>query len=378
MATVAVYTCGHCGGLVAKAATTCPHCYVSLVGIQCHECHFSGGVSDFVGDRCPRCGSIVYTGPSIVATGPKPKERRLPGQKSPAAHGWASAAIPGLGTMLCGNTRRGLLILGLSVLMLFGVTAVIAGLAGSGAPPVGSWLALPIWVWGIVDGYRSAQQWNLAHPPLAQAAASAPAAPPVVPTGNMPPLASLPAAPPASDVHITFDKAGKVSMVDVPQGRWTTTTKGDATFHAQRGPTLLYAAETLKKLGDIPGLTYYVVETLDGSLGRDVFGFYTETPIKAFGLAPGSTVGVDTSVEMGRLSASGDQMKQASTIANIRSVGKYACLVLMMECGRCGYESPVETEPGPLSRQCYCCGASNTGSRGSITVMVAPDHVVEI
>ena len=374
MATVAVYTCGHCGAPVAKAATTCPHCYVSLVGIQCQKCHFSGGFSDFVGDRCPRCGSIV-------TTGPKTKERRLPGQKSPAAHGWASAAIPGLGTMLCGNTRRGLLILGLSVLMLFGVNAVIVGLAGSGAPPVGSWLALPIWVWGIVDGYRSARQWNLAPPPLAQAAASAPAAPPVVPTGTMAPSAKpapLTAASPASDVHVTFDEAGKVSVVEVPQGRWGTTKKGDAGFHAQRGPTLLYAAETLKKLGDIPGLTYYVVETPDGSLGRDIFGFYTETPIKTFGLTPGSTVGVDTSVEMGRLTGSGDQMKQASTIANLRSVGKYSFLVLMMECGRCGYESPVETEPGPLSRQCYCCGASNTGTRGSITVMAAPDHVVEI
>jgi len=33
---------------------------------------------------------------------------------------------------------------------------------------------------GIVDGYRSAQQWNLDHPPLTPAAASGPAASPVV------------------------------------------------------------------------------------------------------------------------------------------------------------------------------------------------------
>lgn len=360
MTTVAVYTCGHCGAPVAKETTTCPNCHVSLVGIQCLKCHFSGGVSAFVGDRCPRCGSVVVTGPQV-------KTRRPPGQKSPAAHGWASAAIPGLGTMLCGRSRRGLLILGLSLLMVIGVNLVIDGLAGSEAPPIGSWLALPIWIWGIVDGYRSAQQWNLDHPPLAPAAPSGTTAPPVVP-----------AAPPASDVHVTFDEAGKVSAVDVPQGRWVTTKNGDATFHTQQGPTLLYAAETLKKLGDIPGLTYYVVETPDGGLGRDIFGFYTEKPIKTTGITPGSTVGADTSVELAGLTASGDQMKQAATIANLRSVGKYAYLVLMMECGRCGYESPVETEPGPLSRQCYCCGATNTGSRGSIAVMRAPDHVVEI
>jgi hypothetical protein len=373
MTTVAIYTCGHCGAPVAKAATACPNCHVSLVGIQCRSCQFSGGVSDFVGDRCPRCGSAVVIGP-------KPKPQRLPGQKSPAAHGWASAAIPGLGTMLCGRTRRGLLILGLSALLLFGVNAIVYAVASPDATPLGMWFALPIWIWGIVDGNRSAQQWNTDHPPLASAPAAAPAPARVVPAQPAPPVqaSELLPGPSASDVQVRFDDEGKAAQIEVPQRPWGTKKDGNATFNAQRGPNLLYAAETLKKLGDIPGLTYYVVETPDGTLGRDMFGFYTEAAIKTSGITPAASVGVGESVGFGALTASGDPMKQQQTVANLRSVGKYASLVLFMECGRCGYESPVETDAGRMSRQCYCCGATNTGARGEITVVVRPDSLVEI
>jgi ribosomal protein S27AE len=366
MTTIAIYTCGHCGASVAKDATTCPHCHVRLAGIQCQKCHFAGNASDFLNDRCPRCGSHV-----VIAHQAKPRTPRAPGQKSPAAHAWASVVLPGLGTLLCGKTRRGLLILGLSALAMIGVNFAVAALTNNAVVGIGTWLALPLWVWGIVDGYRSAQQWNVEHP-----------AQPGVPAATSPPLAA-PAPPVSPDaleakVDVEFDVNGKVTRIDIPQRPWTTSKRGDATFHTLRAASLLHASEALKKLSGIPGLTYFVVETPDGNLGRDLFGFYTEAPVKTSGIKTGSPNGVGATVEFARLSDSGQSLQQQRTIANLANIGKYARLVLMMECGRCGYESPVETESGSLVRQCYCCGATNTGIRGSIAVMCAPNVVVEI
>jgi hypothetical protein len=58
------------------------------------------------------------------------------------------------------------------------------------------------------------------------------------------------------------------------------------------------------------------------------------------------------------------------SVAYQKSCGEYARLVLLMKCGSCGYESPVETDRGPLERQCYCCGSINTGNRQGITYML--------
>ena len=45
-----------------------------------------------------------------------------------------------------------------------------------------------------------------------------------------------------------------------------------------------------------------------------------------------------------------------------------------MKCGRCGYESPVETQAGAI-RECYCCGVTNKGQRGNINVFVGSKKV---
>jgi Protein of unknown function (DUF2510) len=81
--------------------------------------------------------------------------------KSPVLHAVASFFIPGLGTLLCGKTARGLLILGLSAVSLFGVTILADALIGGEPTGIGGLLAIPLWFWGMIDGYRSARQWNL-------------------------------------------------------------------------------------------------------------------------------------------------------------------------------------------------------------------------
>jgi predicted amidophosphoribosyltransferase len=56
---VAVYTCGCCGKPVSKSTRVCPHCGARLAGIKCQSCGFVGSESDFAGDRCPKCRSVV-------------------------------------------------------------------------------------------------------------------------------------------------------------------------------------------------------------------------------------------------------------------------------------------------------------------------------
>jgi len=56
------YSCGRCGRIVSKSTRICPYCSAHLAGIRCKNCNFTGSESDFFGDRCPKCGSVVYTG----------------------------------------------------------------------------------------------------------------------------------------------------------------------------------------------------------------------------------------------------------------------------------------------------------------------------
>jgi len=163
--TGAVYSCSNCGTPVSKNTASCPHCYARLSGIRCTNCKFAGSESDFVNDRCPKCGTITIRPQPAPARAPRPvRPSRPPWQKSPAGHAIASCLLPGLGTILCGKTRRGLSILGLSAVFLIGVN-VLADLLIKGTPTgIGTFLAIPVWIWGIIDGYRTAEQWNREHP----------------------------------------------------------------------------------------------------------------------------------------------------------------------------------------------------------------------
>ncbi len=117
-------------------------------------------------------------------------------------------------------------------------------------------------------------------------------------------------------------------------------------------------------------MTYYLVDTPDGTLGRDIIGFFTESPIKTRGLQTryrryGKS---GESTEAQSLMIFGDMMKVHSTVATQKACGQYAELILMMKCGQCGYESPVETKEGDMERECYFCGTNNKTHRGGVNV----------
>jgi len=68
-------------------------------------------------------------------------------------------------------------------------------------------------------------------------------------------------------------------------------------------------------------------------------------------------------------------MKGQTAVAQLKSAGQYAAFVLLLECGHCGYKSPVETKAGDFERQCYACGAINKSHRGTINVFLGSKMV---
>lgn len=153
-------------------------------------------------------------------------------------------------------------------------------------------------------------------------------------------------------------------------GTWDERRSGQNRYCTQSGRSLLHATEILTAVSSIPGQTYYVVETPDGTLGRDILGFYTEAPLKTSRLRIESSSPIPGPVECVSLTASGDALKSQASVAQLKSTGQYASFMLLLECGHCSYRSPVETEPGEFERQCYACGALNKCQRGNINVYV--------
>ncbi|HET9082628.1 MAG TPA: hypothetical protein VFO01_19205 [Trebonia sp.] len=60
--------------------------------------------------------------------------------------------IPGVGSMYAGKTNTGVIIL-IGYIISWVLTIVIIGFAG----------ILGFWIWGLIDAYQAAQQWNRAH-----------------------------------------------------------------------------------------------------------------------------------------------------------------------------------------------------------------------
>jgi TM2 domain-containing membrane protein YozV len=72
--------------------------------------------------------------------------------KNPAVSLLVSFFIPGVGSMINGDTGTGIAILVLYVLGL--VLAVFL---------IGIPLLLGAWIWGLIDAYQGARRWNAAH-----------------------------------------------------------------------------------------------------------------------------------------------------------------------------------------------------------------------
>jgi hypothetical protein len=190
------------------------------------------------------------------------------------------------------------------------------------------------------------------------------------------PAVPQPATPPGP---VEFDAEGHVASIAPPkQGPWAHSTSGSAQYYARQADSLFEAAEILKGLESIPGMTYYLVDTPDGTLGRDIGDFFTEKPIKTKNLKVASPVATSEKVEFSSLKSFGDGFKSQAAVANMKALGQYANFILLMECRRCGYQSPVETEGGHLERQCYCCGAMNSGPRATIKVVSGNGKMIEI
>jgi hypothetical protein len=176
---------------------------------------------------------------------------------------------------------------------------------------------------------------------------------------------------------VVFDENGKVLSVEAAPVQWAFRQNGQYKYYTQRADTLLHAAEILKNLNSIPQLTYYTVDTPDGPLGRDIQGFFTEAPLKTKNLKVKHRFNKPETVELQSLTGFGDMYANQTTVALGKKNGEYSQLVLMMKCGYCNYESPVETQPGAIVRECYCCGIKNNGQRGTINVFIG-SNMVEI
>ncbi|HET7419422.1 MAG TPA: hypothetical protein VFL27_03495 [Candidatus Dormibacteraeota bacterium] len=87
-------------------------------------------------------GYVVAPPPGTVAIAPK----------NPAVSLIVSFFIPGVGSMINGDTTTGIVIL-----ILY-----IVGWASSWLL-IGIPLLVGVWIWGMVDAYQGAQRWNRAH-----------------------------------------------------------------------------------------------------------------------------------------------------------------------------------------------------------------------
>ena len=172
------YACGGCNRPVSKDATYCPHCNAVLRGMHCAKCGFVGHPDRFVNSLCPKCGAFCAVvrqqpGPAIPRQAvPRQSriERRRANGKSPFACVLASFLVPGLGTFggsehdqpdRSAVVRRAIVIFSAATALLIG-----GGFVGTmtGMPTgFGDILTAPVWLWGMVDAYRTARKWNRAY-----------------------------------------------------------------------------------------------------------------------------------------------------------------------------------------------------------------------
>lgn len=84
--------------------------------------------------------------------GPVPAPYGMVQPKNPALSLIVSLFLPGVGSMINGDTQRGIIIL-VSYIVGVILTLVLIGFA----------IMLGVWIWGMVDAYQGAQRWNATH-----------------------------------------------------------------------------------------------------------------------------------------------------------------------------------------------------------------------
>jgi len=72
--------------------------------------------------------------------------------KNPAVSLLVSFFIPGVGSMMNGDTNTGILIL-----VLYVVSVVLSFFV------IGLPFLIGLWIWGMIDAYQGAQRWNARH-----------------------------------------------------------------------------------------------------------------------------------------------------------------------------------------------------------------------
>ena len=171
------YACGGCNWPVSKDATYCPHCNALLRGMHCTKCGFVGHPDQFVNSLCPKCGVFCAIVRQQRGTAPRPAtphlsriERRRARGKSPLGCLLASFLVPGLGTSGASDhdqpdrsvvVRRAIVIFAAATVLLLG--GAFLGTANGMPAGLGDIFAAPVWLWGMVDAYRTARKWNRAY-----------------------------------------------------------------------------------------------------------------------------------------------------------------------------------------------------------------------
>jgi TM2 domain-containing membrane protein YozV len=94
----------------------------------------------------------AHHAPAVTPYGGPPAGYHTVAPKNPALMLLASFFIPGLGTLLNGETGKGIgILVGYFVAILLSIVLI-------GIPFV-----IGFWIWGMVDAYQGAQKWNAAH-----------------------------------------------------------------------------------------------------------------------------------------------------------------------------------------------------------------------
>lgn len=72
--------------------------------------------------------------------------------RSPALGLIVSIFLPGVGSMMAGHVGKGV-----GILIGYIIGAILSVVI------VGIFIAIPLWIWGLVAGYQDAVSWNRAH-----------------------------------------------------------------------------------------------------------------------------------------------------------------------------------------------------------------------